>query len=107
LLASEISELIDPVTRTAHGSTRRTGPCRVLTKAGTILQLSLYSDLLAATQDLAPEYMYVVAPWSEFEPRLWTARWPKMLWQNQRSGIPFCRSFWNAVQPMSKAMSST
>jgi uncharacterized protein len=39
------------------------------TKAGTILQLCLYSDLLAAAQGLAPEYMYVVAPWSEFRPQ--------------------------------------
>ena len=39
------------------------------TKAGTILQLCLYSDLLAELQGLAPEYMYVVAPWSEFEPQ--------------------------------------
>jgi predicted RecB family nuclease len=39
------------------------------TKAGTILQLCLYSELLATAQALAPEYMYVVAPWSEFEPQ--------------------------------------
>lgn len=39
------------------------------TKAGTILQLCLYSDLLATAQKLAPEHMYVVAPWSEFEPQ--------------------------------------
>jgi predicted RecB family nuclease len=39
------------------------------TKAGTILQLCLYSDLLTAAQAVAPEYMYVVAPWSEFEPQ--------------------------------------
>jgi len=39
------------------------------TKAGTILQLCLYADLLAAMQGLAPEYMYVVAPWSDFEPQ--------------------------------------
>jgi predicted RecB family nuclease len=39
------------------------------TKAGTILQLCLYSDLLAETQDLPPKNMYVVAPWSEFEPQ--------------------------------------
>ena len=39
------------------------------TKAGTILQLCLYSELLSTAQDLAPEYMYVVAPWSEFEPQ--------------------------------------
>jgi predicted RecB family nuclease len=39
------------------------------TKAGTILQLCLYADLLTAMQGLAPEYMYVVAPWSDFEPQ--------------------------------------
>jgi predicted RecB family nuclease len=39
------------------------------TKAGAVLQLCLYSDLLAQTQGLAPEYMYVVAPWSDFQPR--------------------------------------
>jgi uncharacterized protein len=38
------------------------------TKAGTILQLCLYSDLLAEMQSMVPEHMYVVAPWSEFEP---------------------------------------
>lgn len=37
------------------------------TKAGTVLQLCLYADLLAAMQGLPPEYMYVVAPWSEFQ----------------------------------------
>ena len=39
------------------------------TKAGTILQLCLYSDLLAKAQGVTPEYMYVVAPWSDFEPQ--------------------------------------
>jgi predicted RecB family nuclease len=39
------------------------------TKAGTILQLCLYSDLLAEAQRLAPEHMYVVAPWSDFVPQ--------------------------------------
>jgi predicted RecB family nuclease len=39
------------------------------TKAGTILQLCLYSELLAETQTLPPEYMYVVVPWSDFEPQ--------------------------------------
>ncbi len=39
------------------------------TKAGTILQLALYSDLLAKAQGVAPEYMYVVAPWSDFVPQ--------------------------------------
>ena len=39
------------------------------TRAGTVLQLCLYSDLLATAQQLAPEHMYVVAPWSDFEPQ--------------------------------------
>ena len=39
------------------------------TKAGTVLQLCLYSDLLTKAQGLAPEYMYVVAPWLDFEPQ--------------------------------------
>ncbi|TPI65518.1 TM0106 family RecB-like putative nuclease [Mesorhizobium sp. B3-1-3] len=36
------------------------------TKGGTVLQLCLYSDLLAIAQGLAPEFMYVVAPWTDF-----------------------------------------
>ena len=39
------------------------------TKAGTVLQLCLYSDLLTAAQGTVPEYMHVVAPWSDFEPQ--------------------------------------
>jgi predicted RecB family nuclease len=39
------------------------------TKAGTILQLCLYTEMLTETQGLAPEYMYVVAPWSDFQPQ--------------------------------------
>src|SRR5690242_3963612 len=36
------------------------------TKAATILQLSLYSDLLERIQGTAPEFLYVVPPSSEF-----------------------------------------
>lgn len=39
------------------------------TKGGTILQLCLYADLLQHAQGIAPEYVYVVAPWSNFEPQ--------------------------------------
>ncbi len=39
------------------------------TKSGTILQLSLYSDLVRSVQGVLPEHMYVVAPWTEFEPQ--------------------------------------
>ena len=39
------------------------------TKGGTILQLSLYSDLVARVQGCLPEKMHVVAPWTKFEPQ--------------------------------------
>ncbi len=39
------------------------------TKAGAVIQLCLYSDLIAAVQGVAPEHMYVVAPWSDFQPQ--------------------------------------
>ena len=38
------------------------------TKAGTILQLSLYSDLLSRAQGLPPANMYVVTPGTDFVP---------------------------------------
>jgi uncharacterized protein len=39
------------------------------TKAGTILQLCLYSELIKEVQGLAPEHMSVVVPWSDCEPQ--------------------------------------
>lgn len=39
------------------------------TKAGSVLQLCLYADLLDKTQGTAPEFIYIVAPWSNFEPQ--------------------------------------
>ena len=41
------------------------------TKSGTILQLSLYSDLVRSVQGRLPGNMYVVAPWTEFEPQVY------------------------------------
>jgi predicted RecB family nuclease len=38
------------------------------TKGGTVLQLCLYSDLLAKAQGRAPEYMHVVTPGTDFKP---------------------------------------
>jgi uncharacterized protein len=38
------------------------------TKGGTVLQLCLYSEFLFKVQEEGPEYMYVVIPWSGFEP---------------------------------------
>ena len=37
------------------------------TKGATILQISLYSELLAGIQELCPEFMYVVPPSEEFQ----------------------------------------
>jgi predicted RecB family nuclease len=39
------------------------------TKGGTILQLSLYSDLLGKAQGLTPQLLHVIAPWSEYQPQ--------------------------------------
>src|SRR5450631_748578 len=39
-----------------------------VTKGATVLQLSLYSELVAAVQGRVPEHMYVVTPGSGFEP---------------------------------------
>jgi uncharacterized protein len=39
------------------------------TKAGTVLQLCVYSDLLAEAQGTVPERMHVVAPWSDYRPQ--------------------------------------
>lgn len=38
------------------------------TKGGTVLQLCLYSDLVRNAQGVTPEYAYVVAPLTDFEP---------------------------------------
>ena len=42
------------------------------TKGGSVLQLCLYTDLVAKVQGLVPEFMYVVAPWSDFEPQVFS-----------------------------------
>jgi predicted RecB family nuclease len=39
------------------------------TRAGSVLQLCLYADLLTTMQGCAPDCMYVVVPWSDFEPQ--------------------------------------
>lgn len=39
------------------------------TKGGSILQLCLYADLLASMQGRSPEYVYIVSPWSDYEPQ--------------------------------------
>jgi uncharacterized protein len=39
------------------------------TKGGTVLQICLYSELLARTQGYQPEFAYVVVPWSDYAPQ--------------------------------------
>lgn len=39
------------------------------TKAGAVLQLCLYSDLLEQMQGVAPEHVYLVVPWADFVPQ--------------------------------------
>lgn len=39
------------------------------TKGGTVLQLCLYSEMLAEMQQLQPELAHVVAPWTDFTPQ--------------------------------------
>lgn len=39
------------------------------TKSDTILQLCLYSEMLAGMQGVTPEHMHVVAPWADFVPQ--------------------------------------
>jgi predicted RecB family nuclease len=39
------------------------------TKGGTVLQLSLYSDLLGKAQGLTPQLLHVIAPWTEYRPQ--------------------------------------
>ena len=39
------------------------------TKGGTVLQLSLYSDLVGKAQGLTPQRSHVIAPWSEYQPQ--------------------------------------
>ena len=40
------------------------------TKAGSVLQLCLYAHLLEHAQGQAPEHVFVVAPWSDYEPQV-------------------------------------
>jgi predicted RecB family nuclease len=39
------------------------------TKAGAVLQLCLYSELLRHVQEVEPEFMSIVVPWTNFEPQ--------------------------------------
>jgi predicted RecB family nuclease len=69
------------------------------TKSGTVLQLSLYADLLGAMQGREPDHVHVVAPWTNFEPQThrvadfaayyrWAKRRLEMMLQNPQASYP-------------------
>jgi uncharacterized protein len=64
------------------------------TKAGAVLQLCLYSDLIKEVQGLSPEYMSVVVPWSDFEPQQY---------RFADYAAYFRRVRWELLQSLSKA----
>jgi predicted RecB family nuclease len=64
------------------------------TKAGAVLQLCLYSDLIKEVQGLPPEYMSVVVPWSDFEPQQY---------RFTDYAAYFRRVRWELLQSLSKA----
>jgi predicted RecB family nuclease len=39
------------------------------TKGGTVLQLSLYCDLVGGTQGMIPQWSHVIAPWTDYQPQ--------------------------------------
>ena len=57
------------------------------TRGGTILQLCLYTDLIAAAQGATPAHMHVVAPWSNFEPQTFRMSGFAAYFRKIRSGL--------------------
>src|SRR3984893_4381892 len=62
------------------------------TKGATILQLSLYSDLLSAVQGRMPEYMYVVTPGAGFAPESYRTASFGAYYRQGRTGFDPCRA---------------
>ena len=63
------------------------------TKGGSVLQLCLYADLLSEVQGFAPEHIYIVAPWSDFEPQVFRFNDYAAYYRKVKSGAL------NAVKP--------
>jgi uncharacterized protein len=57
------------------------------TKGATVLQLSLYADLVSAVQGRAPEHMYVVTPGSGFEPQRYRSADFGAYYRRARAGL--------------------
>ena len=57
------------------------------TKGATVLQLSLYADLVSAVQGRMPEHMYVVTPGSGFEPERYRTADFAAYYRRARAGL--------------------
>lgn len=57
------------------------------TKSATILQLCLYSEMLADMQGLSPETMHVVAPWTDFTPQSYRVAEFSAYYRRVRAGL--------------------
>jgi predicted RecB family nuclease len=57
------------------------------TKSATVLQLCLYSEMLGEMQGAAPEYMHVVAPWTNFVPESFRVAEYSAYYRRIRSGL--------------------
>jgi predicted RecB family nuclease len=57
------------------------------TKAATILQLCLYSEILGEMQGGAPEHMHVVAPWADFVPQTYRVAEYAAYYRRVRNGF--------------------
>jgi uncharacterized protein len=60
------------------------------TKAGTVLQLCLYSDLVAWVQKIDPEHMDVVSPWTDFKPQRYSYHDYAAFYRKARSALAAC-----------------
>lgn len=57
------------------------------TKSATILQLCLYSEMLADMQGHSPEAMHVVAPWTDFKPQSYRVAEFSAYYRRVRAGL--------------------
>lgn len=57
------------------------------TKSATILQLCLYSEMLADMQGHSPEAMHVVAPWTDFQPHSYRVAEFSAYYRRVRAGL--------------------
>ncbi|MFZ1101743.1 MAG: TM0106 family RecB-like putative nuclease [Hyphomicrobiaceae bacterium] len=74
------------------------------TKAGTVLQLCLYSDLVAQVQKVDPEHMDVVSPWTDFKPQRYRYHDYAAFYRKAKSALAGCvRTAGSTTYPEPKA----